>query len=530
MSSPNPSLRIKKNLADLFSQIPIQVKVPYSLPPVAISGITMDSRQVQPGFLFVAIQGGSTDGHSYIPSALERGAVAVIGSRDLDQIQTAQSYLQVENPRLALAYLAAAFYGFPARNMTIIGVTGTDGKTTTCNLIYQILRAAGLRSGIISSVNAVIGDEVLDTGFHVTTPEAPEVQRYLGMMRDAGITHVVLEATSHGLAQHRVTACEFDIGVVTNITHEHLDFHGTYERYRDAKANLFRHLATTVGKPQGNPRLAVLNRDDRSYDYLAAVAGDPKVSYGLQPGADIQAEEVSYSPQGLSFKAVLPQGRRLRLESSLTGSYNVSNIMAALGATVVGLGIDPNVAGAGIRGLEIIPGRMEKINLGQDFGAIVDFAHTPNAILCTLQAARQMTSGRVIAVFGSAGLRDREKRRMMSEVSAKFADVTILTAEDPRTESLDYILQEMATAAESTGAVDGQTYFKIPDRGKAISTGVAMANPGDLVIALGKGHEQSMCFGEIEYPWDDRTAMRAAIAQRLGILGPEMPCLPTQTE
>ncbi len=515
-------------LDQLFAQIPVTVVAPAVLPPVTVSGIAIDSRQVKPGDLFVALIGGNADGHGYISAAVANGAAAVIGSKPAGEVDSTVAYIQVEDTRNALAHLSAALNGFPARSMTVIGVTGTDGKTTTCNLIYQILLAAGLKAGIISTVNAVIGGRVIDTGFHVTTPEAPEVQAYLRQMKEAGVTHVVLEATSHGLAQHRATACEFDIGVVTNITHEHLDYHGSYEGYREAKAMLFRHLESTVEKACSNPRLAVLNRDDRSFEFLDGLVKGRKATYSLKRGADVSAEGIRYDPSGLHFTAVLPSGDRVLVDSELVGAYNLANILAALTAAMVGLGIAPQAARAGILATRSIPGRMEQIEMGQDFLAIVDFAHTPNALKVALETARQMTSGRVIAAFGSAGLRDREKRRLMAEVSARLADVTILTAEDPRTESLDDILAEMAGAASAQGGVEGETFFRVPDRGEAIRLGVRLARPGDLVIACGKGHEQSMCFGETEYHWDDRTAMRAALAERLGLDGYSMPYLPTQ--
>lgn len=437
-----------------------------------------------------------------------------------------------------MAHLAAAFYGFPARKLTMIGVTGTDGKTTTCNLLYQILLAAGLKTGMISTVNALIGDEVLDTGFHVTTPDSPEVQRYLARMVEAGLSHVVLETTSHGWAQYRVDACEFDIGVVTNITHEHLDYHGSYENYRAAKARLFTSLAETLPKADGNIRLGVLNFDDSSYDYLKQITTTRTLSYGLSAQAELRAEQIIHSPQGLKFTVRGKNRKSFAVSTHLFGLFNVSNCLAALGVALEGLGIDPGVAAQGIAGLQGVPGRMERIDLGQDFTAIVDFAHTPNALKVALETARLTlaqvakeiggTPGRVIAIFGSAGLRDKKKRRMMAEVSAGLADISIMTAEDPRTESLDGILDEMAQGALSRGGVEGGTFWRVRDRGEAIRMGVKMARPGDLVIACGKGHEQSMCFGTVEYAWDDRTALRAALSELLKIQGPEMPYLPTQ--
>lgn len=511
-------------LPTLFIDYPFEF-FPTELPEIPIWGITLDSRQVGPGFVFVAMQGGSVDGHDFISMAIDKGASAVVGREDLADLPV--PYIRLSDPRQALSFLAAAFYDWPGRKLTVIGVTGTDGKTTTSNLVYEILRAAGIKAGMISTVNAVIGDEVLDTGFHVTTPDAPDVQHYLARMVAEGLTHVVLETTSHGWAQHRVDACEFDIGVVTNITHEHLDEHGSYEKYRAAKARLFTSLEWTKPKPQGNPRLGVINHDDRSYDFLKDFVRVGKVSYGLREGADVRACDLVFSQGGMRFVVEINKVR-VTVNTNLLGDYNVSNCLAALAATVVGLGILPETAARGIANLPGIPGRMEVIDMGQDFTAVVDFAHTPNALKVALEAARKMTPGRVISVFGSAGLRDKEKRRMMAENSAKHADLSVITAEDPRTESLDEILEEMAAGAKSRGGVEGETFWRVPDRGEAIKFALRLARPNDVVISCGKGHEQSMCFGETEYPWDDRTAMRAALADYLGVNGPRMPYLPTQ--
>ena len=494
-----------------------------------IHGITLDSRLVRPGDLFLALVGGNTDAHRYIPDAIQRGAAAVVGTQALSGLPV--PYIQVGEARQALAKLSAALYGNPARQLLMIGVTGTDGKTTTSNLIYHVLRAAGLKAGMISTVNAVIGDQEIDTGFHVTTPEAPDVQRYLAWMQAAGLTHVVLEATSHGLAQERVAECDFDLAAVTNITHEHLDYHGSYEAYRAAKARLFTGLAETFPKPFNPPRLAILNRDDQSYAYLAGVTGVQQISYGFDSLADWQPAEMSLTAAGTQFTAVgkdrQGESLQIRIQMNLVGEYNISNALAAIAVCAQGLDIAPEAVRQGIASLPGVPGRMEMIDLNQPFMAIVDFAHTPNALKRTLQAARQLTDKRVIAVFGSAGLRDREKRRMMAEVSAELADISVLTAEDPRTESLEGILAEMAGGAERRGGREGQTFWRVPDRGEALRFAVRLAQPGDLVITCGKGHEQSMCFGEIEYPWDDRIALRAALSELMGVNGPAMPLLPT---
>ncbi len=278
------------NIATLFADFPFDY-TPKKLTDTPITGIAIDSRVVRPGDLFVAMQGGSVDGHDYISMAVEKGAVAVVGQKNVDDLPV--PYIRVDDSRRSLTFLAASFYDWPGRKLTMIGVTGTDGKTTTSNLIYHILKAAGLKAGMISTVNAVIGDEVLDTGFHVTTPDAHDVQRYLAQMVDAGLTHVVLETTSHGWAQYRVDACEFDIGVVTNITHEHLDEHGSYNNYRAAKARLFSSLERTGDKLQGNPRLAVINRDDQSYEFLNDFVNVDKVTYGMGEHADVRAFDVA---------------------------------------------------------------------------------------------------------------------------------------------------------------------------------------------------------------------------------------------
>ncbi|HSL44247.1 MAG TPA: UDP-N-acetylmuramoyl-L-alanyl-D-glutamate--2,6-diaminopimelate ligase [Anaerolineales bacterium] len=527
----------QKSLQHIFAEIPLPFCL-LNVPDILITGISIDSRAVRPGHLFVAMKGGSTDGHDYIQKAIEHGASAVVGEREIKDL--AVPYIRLENPRRALTWIAASFHNWPGRKLTVIGVTGTDGKTTTTNLIYQILLAAEIKAGMISTVNAVIGDEVLDTGFHVTTPDAHDVQRYLARMVEAGLTHVVLETTSHGWAQYRVDACEFDIGVVTNITHEHMDEHGSYEKYRAAKARLFSSLEITSEKPQGNPGLGVINRDDvKSFDFLNDFIKVKKLSYGLSQAADVRAVNVRYSPSGIHFTA---QSRDFSapVSSRLVGAFNISNCLAALTTTVYGLRISPEIAAQGIASLKGIPGRMERIDMGQNFTAIVDFAHTPNALKVALEAAREMLPGRdgqlpiptrqprVIAVFGSAGLRDREKRRMMAEISAELADLTVLTAEDPRTESLEGILEEMAAGARSRGGREGETFWRVPDRGEAIRFALRLAREGDIVLSCGKGHEQSMCFGTREHLWDDRTAMRAALVELLNVEGPKMPYLPTQ--
>ncbi|MCB0166288.1 MAG: UDP-N-acetylmuramoyl-L-alanyl-D-glutamate--2,6-diaminopimelate ligase [Anaerolineae bacterium] len=481
---------------------------------IDITNLTADSRQVTAGTLFVAYKGVSIDGHRFIPEVLAKGAAAIV-CEDAQLIPVSNSIPVVVVPsgREALAYLAAVWYNFPARHIVTVGITGTDGKTTTTNFLYHILRAAGKKVSMINTVNAIIGDTVLDTGLHTTTPDAPDVQRYLAQMVEAGTEVCLLETTSHGLAQHRVTACEFDVAVVTNITHEHLDIHGSLASYRAAKASLFESLATAAAKDI--PKTAILNCDDWSYDYLKArlaPLGVNWLGYSVadHPDAVLTAHDISFVPDKTTFTICHPKGS-FEVETSLIGDYNISNCLAATTAAIEVLGVSTAAARQGIAALPGIPGRMERINEGQPFTAIVDFAHTPNSLKRALSAVRRITIGRVIAVFGCAGLRDVEKRGLMGEIAAELADITIITAEDPRTENLAAIIDETAKAMTARGAVEGLTFHRIPDRGQAIFFATQLAQPNDTVIALGKGHEQSMCFGQTEYPWDDRAALQTAL-------------------
>lgn len=479
-----------------------------------IAGITDDSRKVQPGFLFVAVRGVSVDGHLFIPAALRAGAAAVVGEPHVATLHLpiGLPYLRVADARRALGWLHAAWHDFPSRRLALTGITGTDGKTTTTNLLYAILRAAGRETGMISTVNARIGALNLDTGLHTTTPHPADVQCYLADMVDAGATHAILETTSEGLAQQRLAGCDFDVAVVTNITHEHVTAHGTWEAYREAKATLFRGLAMAARKP-GVPKVAVLNRDDpRSFDYLHAISVEQQVVYGIDTvDAEVTATDIDYTPQGIRAVLRSPWGST-EIASPLVGAFNVSNILAAASAALA-LGMPLDAVAEGVAAVPGVPGRMERIDEGQPFTALVDFAHTPNALRVALLAARQWVAGqgRVIVAFGSAGLRDREKRRMMGEVAGELADLIVLTAEDPRTEPLDDILAEMAAGVMRYPRVEGVDFWCVPDRGAALLHAVKLAQSNDIVLACGKGHEQSMCFGTVEYPWDDREALRRAL-------------------
>lgn len=495
-----------------------------------ITQITADSRQVTRGALFVAYPGVNVDGARFVSEAIQRGAAAIVAESDSVAFEHADIPTAiVPDARVALAHLAAAWHDYPSRALRVVGVTGTDGKTTTCTLAAAILSAAGHQVGTITTVAATIGGKEIDTGFHTTTPAAPEVQAYLAQMVDAGMDYAVVEATSHGLAQHRLEAVDFDVAAVTNITHEHLDLHGTWENYRDAKALLFRSLRSSYRKPR-TAKVAVLNADDNErgvFDYLSAIPADEHIVYSKDPNfktGDVEPQsrisnfqfaigrEVEHSQRGLRFAVTTPFGDLL-VESPLIGRYNVSNILAAVG---IGLArrVPFEAMREGIASVRGVTGRMQVMQ-AEPFTVIVDFAHTPNALRVALETARELTRGRVIVVFGCAGLRDVDKRGMMGQVAGKLADRIVVTAEDPRTESLDLINAQIAQGIKREGKREGQDYALVSDRAEAIAGAVKTAVPGDLVIVTGKGHERSMCFGETEYPWSDQDAVMAALRQRV---------------
>jgi UDP-N-acetylmuramoyl-L-alanyl-D-glutamate--2,6-diaminopimelate ligase len=509
-----------KTLFELLEALPDDDVLAVTGDAMISAPVAESTDDVQSGGVFVARRGRSADGHAFIPTAIERGAAAVVGEQVLGDLGV--PYVQVRDAQAVLGRLAAAYYDFPSRQLVVIGVTGTDGKTTTSTLIHSIMkRATGGTTGYISTIAADIGGAELDTGLHVTTPGAPQVQAILAQMVDNGLSHCVLEMTSHGLAQGRLVGVDIDAAVVTNITHEHLDYHGSWDAYRDAKAAMFHMLGTSARKAgvrthralegrvadQTIPKIAVINADDKGARTLLEIPADLRVTYGIENDADCLAENIRLGPDGASFTVGAAEFR-----IPLVGAFNIYNALAAIAITRA-LGVNYQTIQDGLASVTAVSGRMQPIDEGQDFTAIVDFAHTPNALRVALEAARTMIEPgkRLIAVFGSAGLRDVQKRRMMAETSARLADMSVLTAEDPRTESLDAILEMMAEGCRSQGGVEGATFIRVPDRGEALYRACRMAGPGDVVIACGKGHEQSMAFGTVEYPWDDREALRAAL-------------------
>lgn len=397
------------------------------------------------------------------------------------------------------ALAAVILYGYPAKDLTVIGITGTDGKTTTTHTTYTILKEAGHRTTLISSVEAIITPEDSEpTGLHVTTPSPFQLQRLLKKARDAGVEYVVLETTSHGLDQHRVWGCNYKIGAVTNITHEHLDYHRTYEAYLKAKAKLLRGVETSI-----------LNVDDASFEKLSKLADGKIVTYGLGKAAEISAENISYALDGMSFD-VPALGESIKTQ--LTGDYNVQNMLAAT-CIALALGVDKQIIAAGLRKIQPPAGRLERVDEGQNFTMFVDFAHTSNSMEVLASTLRKVTEKKLIIVFGCAGERDPDKRYPMGKSAATYADHVVITAEDPRTEDLGEIMEEIARGCRDAGGVEGQSYHLVPDRTEAIAYAIQkLAQPGDVVVATGKAHEQSMCYGTTEHPWDEFAAVRGALA------------------
>lgn len=489
-------------------------------PDADIRHIAEDSRRVEPGSLFVAVKGSAHDGHKFISQALENGAVAVAGSRQERPADLPGDvpYVYVPDDRAAVAQLSAAYFGYPSRKLQVIGVTGTDGKTTTSTLIHSILTAAGRNAGLISTIRAEIAGRSYDTGFHVTTPEAFDVQRYLHDMVEAGTEAAVLETTSHALDQGRTLCVDYDVAVVTNVTHEHLDWHGSWDNYMAAKAKLFEALNTSQRKP-GTPKVAVINADDTSYSWLKRISADLQWVYGLdrrqQP--DITVEEITYTADGTRFKAQTPVAD-IAVKMHLPGKHNVYNALAAIGATLA-LGVPKEAVQQGLAAVEQIRGRMEWVEEARPLGfdVVVDFAHTPNGLEKTLELARELAAprkGRVIVVFGAAGLRDKEKRTLMGDVAGRLADVTVITAEDPRTERVEDISGQIAKALEAQGRIERKDFWQVPDRAEAIAFAIGLAQPGDIVLTCGKSHESSMCYGTEELPWDEFAAVRAGLERK----------------
>lgn len=481
---------------------------------VPVSSIVFDSRRTAPGSLFVALRGGYVDGHDYLGVALAAGAVAAMVEPDTDDeaVRGYQCVIRTMNTRGALAPIAAEFFGQPSKSLDLVGVTGTDGKTTTSFYLQQILEACGQVSGLISTVAVRVPGQPDRSSARQTTPESLDVQRTLKEMADAGARVAIVETTSHALESHRVDCCHFDLGVVTNITREHLDFHGNVENYRNAKAGLLRRVVRA--KQEGKRGTVILNADDEGCHAVAFSAdGADVIWYSMEghPSASIRAESVVTSP-GFSTFTLHIHDDRYSVRLHMPGGWNVANVLAASGAAHV-LGCSPQAIVRAIENLDPVPGRLQSVDFNQPFTVVVDYAHTPDSIRSVLDEARRITNGRVLIAFGSAGERDVEKRALQGGIAAQLADYSIFTSEDPRFEDPDSIIDDIARGAEKRGAIRGVDFHCIEDRRVAVNRIIGAAHPGDVVILAGKGHEQSMIYGAENRPWDEVTVVQEALEQ-----------------
>ena len=472
-----------------------------------VTSVAYDSRKVTPGVVFVAVPGFHVDGHDHVPAAVASGARAVVALRTLD---VTVPVVIVPDTRVALAALAAVFAGHPSHQLTVAGVTGTDGKTTTATMLWAAWRGAGLRAGCLTTVDWRIAEEIRVNSTRQTTLEAVEVQAQLSEIRDAGCTHAVLETSSHALELHRVDGIDYRIAVYTRITSEHLDLHGSREEYVAAKLRLAQMVAS---RSAGG--VVVADADDaETLARLQEIAGDRLLRYGLDdPSADLHAETVRSDAAGIRFRARTPWGDA-DVALQLAGRYNAANALAALGAACSsGAALDGAVAG--LQKLSRVHGRMERVDCGQPFAVVIDYAHTADALEKVLRELRPATTGRLYVVFGSAGERDREKRPVMGGVAVRGADTVVITDEDPRDEDRLQILEEIAAGAVAAGGVRGGDVHLIPDRTEAIAWAIDQAQPGDTVLCAGKGHESSLLVaGGRSLPWDERAVATEALRAR----------------
>jgi UDP-N-acetylmuramoyl-L-alanyl-D-glutamate--2,6-diaminopimelate ligase len=482
------------------------------LAEVGILGVTHDSREVRPGSLFVAIRGAHVDGHAFVASAAAAGAAAAIVAHPVAGVDLPQ--IVVDDPRPALAAAAAWWYGDPSETLAVLGITGTDGKTTTSFLAVAALEAAGIRTGMIGTAETRIGGIQAANVEHATTPEAPALQRTLRAMVNRADRAAVVETTSHGLALGRVDDVAYDIAILTNLTHEHLELHGTWEAYRDAKLRLFEKLAPGVG-PLAWPRTGIVNADDASAGLFVGAtqeAGARVLTYGTDPAADIRAIHVEEDSHRIRIGYDAPSGAAT-VELRLAGRFNVHNALAviALGEAV---GLEPAAVRDGISGLDVVPGRMERVDLGQPFGVIVDFAHSPASLQTVLDLLGPVAASRgggLIVVFGSAGERDTSKRPMMGRIAGERARLVVVTDEDPRGEDRVAIVDAIAQGAETAGRRRGHDLLVITDRRSAIAAALEQARPGDIVLLAGKGHEQAIIGPDGPMAWNERSEAEAAL-------------------
>ncbi len=494
-----------------------------------VGAIRYDSRRVAPGDVYVARQGQHADGHAFVADALAAGAAAIIVERPMPAVPVPE--LVVRDAKVALALAAAWRAGDPTRSMGVVGITGTDGKTTTAYLVRAILEDAGYPTGLLGTTDVIAAGESGGNAARTSTPEAPELQDHLARMLAGGDRWAVVETSSHGLAQLRVGSVAYDVAVLTNVTSEHLEFHGTLEAYRAAKRSLFERLAVNEENPdKGWGKHAVVNADDpqgQAAADVAEAAGARVWRYGLLGDLAGDPQEAPLAPLDLAATALeeTPSGMRVTMRAGgwagtvslrLAGRFNVSNALAAMGVAAA-IGLDLDAAARALGELEGVPGRMQRIDEGQEFSLVIDYAHTADSLAKVLDEMRPVDpGGGLIAVFGSAGERDPSKRAPMGRVAGERCRLVIVTDEDPRGEDRLAILEAIAAGAEAAGKQRGVDLLLIPDRGEAIATAMRSAGRGDAVLLAGKGHEKTIEMDGADIPWDEAAAARAALRAYLG--------------
>jgi UDP-N-acetylmuramoyl-L-alanyl-D-glutamate--2,6-diaminopimelate ligase len=463
-----------------------------------VTSLAYDSRRTQRGTLFFAIQGEKTDGHEFIPQALERGAVAVVSERK-PPAGLASCWVRVPKIRRALSAVGRVFFGQPDLHLKLIGITGTNGKTTTAFLVDSILRAAGIRTGLFGTIEHRLGDRALPA--LNTTPESLDLWSYFAQIVEAGGTSVVMEVSSHALAQERVWGFPYSVAVFTNLTRDHLDFHKDFDHYFEAKRRLFEGLGTIP------PQWAVINIDDPWGRKLLDVPCPQRLTYGTNSNAQVRAKFLNHRPNGLEGTIMTPAGK-LQLASSLVGQANLANILAATAASLA-YGIPLEKIEEGLKGLKAVPGRFERIDEGQPFLVVVDYAHTDDALRNVLCAARELTRNRLIVVFGCGGERDRTKRPLMGEAAGFLSDLAVLTSDNPRGEDPLLIMNDALVGLQKAG----KPYWAEVDRETAIRKALEAAREGDVVVLAGKGHETYQILKDLTIPFDDREVARKVLRE-----------------
>ena len=459
-----------------------------------ISDITADSRVVEQGSLFICLRGATVDGHKFLPMAADKGAVAALVEEIPAVIPEGMTLIKVEDTRAAMELVTPYFFDYPGKKLRMLGVTGTNGKTTTTNIMRLILRQAGYKVGLIGTINIMIEDEVTES--HNTTPDVVDLQKYLYKMVQAGCDYVVMEVSSHALALQRVAGCEYDCAVLTNITQDHLDFHKTLENYRDAKSLLFEGLAG--GSKPG--KHAVFNMDDPSSAIIKARTQVPCLTYGKDSSNDLYPLSFKVEAKQMQLSLHTPAGQ-MDLELKITGEFNVYNVMSAV-AAMLAEGIAPQIICQVLNGFEGVPGRFQLVEAGQPYTVIVDYAHTPDGLDNVLRTARSITRGRLWVVFGCGGDRDNKKRPIMASIALELADRVVVTSDNPRTEDPELIIDEIFTGLQQVP--EGKSVHRLSDRREAIEFVLAQAAADDVVLLAGKGHENYQILKDRTIHFDDR--------------------------